>query len=349
MSYLSLPLQYRPWTLDQVKGQDHVTDGLEYAITNDRVRQAYLFSGIRGTGKTTMARVLAAALNCLEADGPTVKPCLKCQSCKAVRQGDDVSVFEIDGASNNKVEDVRKLKDQIGTFGMHGRFKIYIIDEIQMFTKQAFNALLKTLEEPPKHVKFILCTTELAKIPKTIQSRCQLYPFRPIREEVLSKHLSWVLDQEKVTYDEEFILELVKMAHGSLRDGITTLDQLINSGQNPLTAATLENFYGKPQRSQVQDILVAISRGDVPGTMSGLNRLTRKGFSEYYIVTTLIDALQELIPKRLSDPEKLGPVVDIIMELEMMSRNVRASETPQALLEATLLRIALNRHSKNNQ
>ena len=345
MSHLSLPLKFRPRTLAEVVGQPHVTTGLVNAINNDRIRQAYLFSGIRGTGKTTLARVLAAALNCLEAEGPTPKPCLKCRSCEAVHVGDDVSVFEIDGASNNKVDDIRSLKDDVGTYAMHGRFKIYIIDECQMLTKQAFNALLKTLEEPPSHVKFILCTTELAKVPKTIQDRCQLFRFNPIADEVLSDQLGWVLEHEGVEYDGEFTMELAKMAQGSLRSGLTLLDQLINTGGR-LTAATLEGFFGKPMRSRVQGLLTAISRGDIVNTIRSLKHLTSRGFSEYFVVTTVIDALQELMTKRLDEPDKLEVIIDIILDLEALSRVVRSSETPKALLEASLLKTTLKRREK---
>lgn len=346
MNHLSLALKYRPQTLAEVTGQDHVTKGLANAISTNRVRQAYLFSGIRGVGKTTMARVLAAALNCLKSDKPTIEPCLECRSCQGVHKGDDISVFEIDGASNNKVDDIRALKDEVGSYAMHGRYKIYIIDECQMLTKQAFNALLKTLEEPPSHVKFILCTTELGKIPTTIQDRCQLYRFYPITDETLAKRLNWVLVQEGGKCDDEFALELAKMAQGSLRNGLTLLDQLINTGEEILTVASLEGLFGKPARSRVAGLIMAISRGDVANVMKNLNQLTRRGFSEYFVVTTVIDALQELIQDRVSKPCKLEAVVDIILDLEGLSRVVRSSDTPKALLEASLLKTTLKRREK---
>jgi DNA polymerase-3 subunit gamma/tau len=254
-----------------------------------------------------------------------------------------VSVIEIDGASNNGVGDIRELKKKVTTYGMHGRFKIYIIDEAQMLTKPAFNALLKTLEEPPSHVKFILCTTELDKIPKTIRSRCQLFTFYPIADDVMAKQLENVMALESVKFEADLPIELAKMANGSLRDSLTLLDQVINTGESPLTTTTLERFFGKPKKSRVQAILVALGQGDVGKVGRETAQLNRKGFNEYFVVATLIDAMHEIIPTRLNDPEKLETIVDIIIELEALSRSVRTSESPAALLKATLLKIALRR------
>lgn len=344
MNQLSLPLKFRPRTLSEVVGQDQASKALILAIQKDRVRQAYIFSGMRGTGKTSTARVLAKSLNCLKTEKASTEPCQTCRSCKAVQTGDDISVIEIDGATHNKVDHARKLIEEVGLYGMHGRFKIYIIDEVHMLTKPAFNALLKTIEEPPSHVKFILCTTELAKIPKTIQSRCQLYQFYPILDDVMAERLEDIMAVEGVKHEQGVALEIAKMSSGSLRDAITLLDQLINMVTAAgLTSTTIRNFFKKPKRSQIMVVLTALSAGDVAMTQTAMQKLARRGFSEFYVVTLIVEALQEMIPNRLTEPDKLEVIVDIILELEALSREVRTSDVPGALLEATLLKIALKR------
>lgn len=345
MNYLSLPLKFRPKRLSDVVGQPQTSTALTQAVEKDRVRQAYLFSGVRGTGKTSMARVLAKSLNCLSTDKPTATPCLSCRSCRATHAGDDLSVIEIDGATHNKVDDIRKLRDEVGQYGMYGRFKIYIIDEVHMLTKQAFNALLKTLEEPPGHVKFILCTTDLGAVPKTVQSRCQRYQFYPIADDVIAAQLEYILSEEAVKFEAGVPLELAQMVNGSLRDGITLLDQLINVVSDTLSLSAVRNFFGTPKRSHIREVLTALSSGDTVKTAAAMRKLTRRGFSEYYIVTVVIRGLQELIPNRLEEPDKLEVIVDIMIELEALSRIVRSSDIPKALFEASLLKIALNRRS----
>jgi len=346
MNHLALPLKYRPKRLSDIVGQDQTVTALTQAILKDRVRQGYIFSGIKGSGKTSTARVLAKSLNCLETEGPSVEPCMKCRSCKAVQTGDDISVIEIDGATHNKVDNARKLIEEVGFYGMHGRFKIYIIDEVQMLTKPAFNALLKTIEEPPSHVKFILCTTDLGAIPATVQSRCQLYRFYPIKDKAIAAHLDCVLAAEGVAAEDGVTLELAKMVGGSLRDAITLLDQVINIASDTLTLSAVQNFYGKPKRSHVAAVLTALSSGNAAKTSAAMSKLTRRGFSEYYIVTTVVQSLQEMIPNRLNEPEKLEVLLDILLELEALSRVVRASDIPGAVFEASLLKIALSRREK---
>ena len=346
MSHLSLPLKYRPKRLSDIVGQDSTVTALTNAIEKDRVRQAYIFSGIKGSGKTSTARVLAKSLNCLKAKTPVAKPCQMCRSCKAVQTGDDISVIEIDGATHNKVDDIRKINKEVGTYGMHGRFKIYIIDEVQMLTKPAFNALLKTLEEPPSHVKFLLCTTDLGSIPATVQSRCQVYRFYPVKEKDIVEQLNCVLAAEGQKAEADVAQELAEMVNGSLRDALTLLDQVINVAGDILTAGAIRSFYGKPKRSHVAEVLAALSTGNAGKTSAAMKKLTRRGFSEYYIVTTIIQSLQERIQARLMEPDKLEVIVDIILELEALSRVVRSSDVPGPLFEASLLKIALNRRDR---
>src|SRR3954452_17485815 len=204
MSYTVLARRYRSANFDELIGQEHVAQTLKKAIESGRIAHAYLFTGTRGTGKTSTARILAKCLNCQKSDGPTTHPCGKCESCTAIARGDDMDVMEIDAASNTQVEKTRDVIISNAQYSpAHSRFRIYIIDEVHMLSKSSFNALLKTLEEPPEHVKFILATTEAEKIPNTILSRCQRYDFRNIPTREIADHLKDILKKEKIKADEE--------------------------------------------------------------------------------------------------------------------------------------------------
>ena len=228
MSYRVLARRYRSETFDEVVGQAAVTQTLKNAIKTDRVSHAYLFTGTRGVGKTTMARILAKALNCLSFDQPTVEPCNECESCLAVSQGEDIDVIEIDAASHTGVEHMRELRQNAIYRPGRARFKIYIIDEVHMLSTSAFNALLKTLEEPPEHVKFILATTEPNKILTTILSRCQRFDFRNISVSDIAGQLEHVLSSEGIEAEEAVIRRVARLANGSMRDALSLLDQLIS-------------------------------------------------------------------------------------------------------------------------
>ena len=234
--YTVLARKYRSQTFDDVVGQDPIAQTLKNAIKTGRVAHAYLFTGTRGVGKTTMARILAKSLNCLAADAPTTQPCCKCESCVAINAGDDIDVIEIDGASNRGIDNIRELRQNVIYRPARCRFKIYIIDEVHMLTTESFNALLKTLEEPPSHVKFIFATTEPNKVILTIQSRCQRFDFNNITAPKIAGQLKSILKQEKIKYEEDLVLPLAKMANGSMRDALSLLDRLISTGTEPLSA-----------------------------------------------------------------------------------------------------------------
>src|ERR671913_931577 len=217
MSYTVLARRYRSGTFDEVVGQGHVAQTLKRAIESDRIAHAYLFTGTRGTGKTSTARILAKALNCQSFDKPATTPCGKCESCTAIARGDDIDVIEIDAASNTQVDKTREVViDNAAYRPAFSRFKVYIIDEVHMLSKSSFNALLKTLEEPPEHVKFILATTEAEKIPNTILSRCQRYDFRNIPTREIAAHLKEITKKEKVQADEDALLLVAKAGAGSM-------------------------------------------------------------------------------------------------------------------------------------
>jgi DNA polymerase-3 subunit gamma/tau len=368
MSYTVLARKYRSQTFDDVIGQDPIAQTLKNAIKTDRVAHAYLFTGTRGIGKTTMARILAKALNCLSVDAPTTEPCCKCDSCLAINLGEDIDVIEIDGATNNGVEQVRELRQNAIYRPARSRFKIYIIDEVHMLTVAAFNALLKILEEPPSHVKFIFATTEPNKVIATIQSRCQRFDFKNIGPAKIAEQLKSILKKEKIKYEDDLILPLAKMANGSMRDGLSLLDRLISTGIEPLSASLLEEFLGCPNSEKIWNLIEQIGNSDDAGTLTAIEDLISTGISEVQIVDALIDYMRDLMVVKstgaeselliLTDQQRkrageLAEKFDIaglvynIATLEKLRWTIRNSDTSRALLEASLLRFALSEHFLN--
>ncbi len=365
MAYTVLARKYRSQSFDDIVGQDPIAQTLKNAIKTDRVAHAYLFTGTRGVGKTTMARILAKALNCLTADKPTTQPCCKCASCVAINLGEDIDVIEIDGASNNKVDEIRELRDNAIYRPARSRYKIYIIDEVHMLTQSAFNALLKTLEEPPSHIKFILATTEPNKVIPTIQSRCQRFDFRNISPAVIAEQLKLILGKEGIKYEDDFVLSLGKMANGSMRDGLSLLDRLISSGVEPLTVGLLEEFLGRPDSEKIWTLIEHIGDGDAAGVLEVLEQLIVGGNSEVQILDSAIDSMRDLLViksagansglvimteqqrKRaaaLSEKYDSPGLIYNIATLEKLRWAVKNSDTSRALLEASMLRLALSEH-----
>ena len=267
MAYTVLARRYRSMTFDEVVGQEPIARTLKHAIEQNRVAHAYLFCGTRGVGKTTMARILARALNCQK--GPTPDPCGKCDICESIHRGDDVDVLEIDGASNTGVEDVRVLRDNAHYRPARARFKIYYIDEVHMLSRSAFNALLKTLEEPPEHVKFIFSTTEPERLPATILSRCQRFDFRAVPTDRIAEHLAGIAKKEKVKADAEAILAIAREGRGSVRDALTLLDQVIAVGGGKVTLDAVRETVGATAGEKVLAVAGACADGD-PGRALGL-------------------------------------------------------------------------------
>ena len=224
MSYTVLARKYRSRTFDDLVGQDAIATTLRNAVSAGRVHHGYLFTGTRGVGKTSAARILAKSLNCLSSDAPTPTPCGSCESCLRIAEGEDIDVIEIDAASNTGVDNIRDLRDNAAYRPARARFKVYIIDEVHMLSTGAFNALLKTLEEPPEHVKFILATTEIQKVPATILSRCQRFDFRSIAVADIAAHLTAILEAEGVESDDVALRRIARLANGSMRDALSLLD-----------------------------------------------------------------------------------------------------------------------------
>jgi DNA polymerase-3 subunit gamma/tau len=365
MAYTVIARRYRSQTFDDVVGQDAVAQTLKNAININRVAHAYLLCGTRGVGKTTMARILAKSLNCLNADEPTVTPCLKCDSCAAVNAGDDIDVVEIDGASNRGIDNIRELIQNAIYRPARARFKIYIIDEVHMLTKEAFNALLKILEEPPEHVKFIFATTEPNKVLATIQSRCQRFDFQNISAKTIGQQLEMILKAEKIDFDKDLIIHLSRLANGSMRDALSLLDQLISAGSQPLNAQQLSDLIGMPDGQKVMNLIAAIAAHDAGGTLEAIDNLVDSGQSSGQICDLLIQTMRDMMVLKsagpdnkvlvLTDEEKqqlkqlaeqfdLAGLIYNITTLEKLRWTLRTSETSRSLLEASFLRLTLSEH-----
>lgn len=304
MAYTALARRYRSGQFDEVVGQEAIARTLRKAIESNRVAHAYLFTGTRGVGKTTTARLFAKALN-----APGDKPP---EVAKAIMEGRDTDVIEIDAASNRGVEEARELIANAPLIPMRGGFKIYIIDEVHMLTREAFNALLKTMEEPPSHVKFILCTTETHKVPATIQSRCQRFDFRPISARMIADHLTAVVQQEGLKAEPAALATVAREARGSMRDALSLLDRLLASGEATLTLALLEELLGAPDRTLVDGLLDALAASDAAGALTAGDALLAKGVSPDQLLDTLMDRLRDVLV--VSTCGEATPLVDMSEE-----------------------------------
>ena len=300
MSYTALYRKYRPSEFEDVKGQDHIVTTLKNQIKADRIGHAYLFCGTRGTGKTTVAKIFAKAVNCEHpVDG---SPCGECQSCKAIAAGSSMNVIEIDAASNNGVENIRQIREEVSYSPTQGKYKVYIIDEVHMLSIGAFNALLKTLEEPPSYVIFILATTESHKIPITILSRCQKYDFRRISIETISARLMDLLEQEGVEAEEKAVRYVAKAGDGSMRDALSLLDQCIAFylGE-PLTYDHVLEVLGAVDTEVFSRLLRSILANDIVAAIELLEDLIVQGRELGQFVTDFVWYLRNLLLVKSSD------------------------------------------------
>jgi DNA polymerase-3 subunit gamma/tau len=275
MSYQVLARKWRPQNFEEVVGQEPITKTLQNAISQGRIAHAFLFSGPRGVGKTSVARILAKALNCQE--GPTPHPCNQCQACREITLGSSMDVLEIDGASNRGIDEVRDLREKIKYLPSHGQYKVYIIDEVHMLTKEAFNALLKTLEEPPAHAVFVLATTEPHKVPATILSRCQRYDFRRIPTALIQSHLGKLAAQEGWQIDAEGLSLIAREAEGGLRDAQGFLDQVVTFGGDKITAPEIARILGVTERGSLLKALSAIVQRRGPELLELIDDLYNQG------------------------------------------------------------------------
>ena len=290
--YIALARKYRPQKFEDLLGQDALVQTLTNAIKNNRLHHAYILTGIRGVGKTTTARLIARAINCIGPDGnggPTIHPCGECENCKAIAADRHIDVIEFDAASKTGIDDMREVLDGIRYKPVSARYKVYIIDEVHMLSKSAFNALLKTLEEPPAHVKFIFATTEIRKVPVTILSRCQRFDLQRLSVETLLSLFEKVLNAEAVTYEEEALHAVARAADGSARDGLSMLDQAIVLGDGKVTVATVKNMLGLADRQQSGELYEKLLSGDIEGVLQILHNLYVNGATPMLVMQDLIE------------------------------------------------------------
>src|SRR3954467_8419139 len=271
-AYRVLARKYRPQRFSELIGQDAMVQTLGNAIQRDRLAHAFLLTGVRGVGKTSTARLIAKALNCIGPDGqggPTIDPCGVCEPCVAIAEGRHIDVVEMDAASNTGVDDVREIIEAVRYSAVSARYKVYIVDEVHMLSKNAFNALLKTLEEPPAHVKFLFATTEVNKVPITVLSRCQRFDLRRIPAETLARHFGAVAKAEEVEVEPAALALIARAAEGSARDGLSILDQAIAHGAGGVSADQVRSMLGLSDRGAIRELLGLLLAGDAAGALAG--------------------------------------------------------------------------------
>ncbi|HEY4330653.1 MAG TPA: DNA polymerase III subunit gamma/tau [Phycisphaerae bacterium] len=361
-AYTVLARRYRSQTFDELVGQEAIAQTLKNAIKTNRVAHAFLFTGTRGVGKTSAARILAKAINCPNR-APDGNPCDTCEACKATARGDDIDVIEIDGASNNSVDQIRELRQSAGIRPARSPYKIYIIDEVHMLTGGAFNALLKTLEEPPEHVKFIFATTDIHKVPATIISRCQRFDFKNIPTTRIAAHLKEIVKDEKMKADDDAIHRIARLGNGSMRDALSILDRVLSLGEKQITDSLLETLLGRPATAAIAEVAQAVASGDAAMAITKSDALLKEGmgveqvlgeliefFRNVMIVvacgkdTDLLDVAAEsrsayinLIPK-FDTPT----LVHLIALCEQTLRSLKASTMHRPLFDALIVRLALS-------
>jgi DNA polymerase-3 subunit gamma/tau len=301
VSYLVLARKWRPQSFEAITGQDHVTRTLTHAIEQDRVHHAFLFCGARGVGKTSAARVLARALNC--ETGPTPTPCGTCNACTEIAAGTALDVFEIDGASNRGIGEIRELRDRVAYAPQRDRYKLYIIDEVHMLTTEAFNALLKTLEEPPAHVKFIFATTEPHKIPVTILSRCQRFDFKRIPIDIMTVRLSEILTAEGVTFAPVGLGLVARESEGSMRDALSLLDRIIGFAGKTVSAEQVSEILGVADRAWLERLVASALAGDAPSALAVIAEAFDYGLDLQHFASDLVHCLRDIIVIRVAGDE----------------------------------------------
>jgi DNA polymerase-3 subunit gamma/tau len=322
MSYMALARKWRPRTFSQLVGQEHINKALINALNQQRLHHAYLFTGTRGVGKTSIARILAKSLNCEH--GISSEPCLHCTSCISIEQGSSIDLIEIDGASKTRVEDTRDLLDNIQYAPAHARFKIYIIDEVHMLSQHSFNALLKTLEEPPAHVKFILATTDPQKLPVTVLSRCLQFNLKHLTPELISQHLQAVLKDEQLDFELQAVDILAQVARGSMRDALSLLDQAITSCDSKLQATDINILLGHTQQDYAIQLLHALAKQNASELLTLSQKIGTEGGHFSYVLEELLNYFHQItIHQSIGDQ---NPLVSPSAEVKTLAGEFSAED-----------------------
>ncbi|MFO7631455.1 MAG: DNA polymerase III subunit gamma/tau [Caldilinea sp.] len=325
---------YRKWrsqTFDEVVGQEHVTHTLTNALRDGRVAHAYLFSGPRGTGKTSTARILAKALNCSAPESE--RPCNRCPTCQAITEGRMLDLIEIDAASNNSVDDIRELRDKVGFRPSEGRFKIYIIDEVHMLSGSAFNALLKTLEEPPPHARFILATTEPHKIPATVISRCQRFDFRRIPAPEIAQHLQRIVAEEGFAAEPDALLMIGRSAQGCMRDAVSLLDQMFSFGHDRVTLAQVQQVLGAVNTQSVIEFVSAVAARDSRAGLALIHKLMTDGAGLTEFCQQVVEQLRAVMVLQMTnEPGLLDDLpTETVQQMQAQARQMDLATTLYAI------------------
>ena len=346
--YQSLYRKYRSQTFADLVGQEAASRALQGAIISARVAHAYLFSGSRGTGKTSAARLLAKALNCTGRARDSAEPCNKCQSCIEVTAGSALDLIEIDAASNRGIDEIRDLREKVNLSPALGPYKVYIIDEAHMLTEPAFNALLKTLEEPPAHVVFVLCTTDAQKIPLTVIGRCQQFVFRRHSEEQIISRLTHIATTEKVQVDSEAMQLIARTAQGSMRDAVGLLDQLVPLAAGPISLESARSLLGIADPRLLDALLDDVLAGRAAEALTEVNRIYAAGAELRQVVRGLMEGCRDRLVAALTKHDqatarRLSGVLDALLHLD---GEVRRHAEPRFLVEATLARLAVDAGSE---
>lgn len=353
MSYIALYRKYRPDNFESIVGQGHIIDILKSQIVNDKISHAYIFSGSRGTGKTTAAKVFAKAVNCLNRKG--AEPCNECEACKSIMSGATTDVVEMDAASNNSVDNIRAIRQEVmyATTGL--KYKVYIIDEVHMLSTSAFNALLKTLEEPPKNVIFILATTEEHKILPTILSRCMRFEFRKINENDIVNRLEYVLKDNNIEIEKEATEYIAKLSNGGLRDALSILERLIDEKNSKITYSKVESLVGSADKKILQNLATAILEYNCNEAMNIVDKVIDSGKEIRYICAQLVDLFIDKLRDKVVKKGEVLPGVSvarlnyIIKEISKLDSDIRQSVNSNIILKAKIIELCTEIIYSNEQ